>query len=78
MGYQEIKLELPDIPKQKLKFLFLGHLLLISWATLGHWGEQVSFLLLISQNLNLFFPGQSHPQPDVLKLFCLEYCSSSE
>ena len=41
MGYQEIKLELPDVPKMKLKGLFLGHFLLISWATLGQWAEQV-------------------------------------
>ena len=41
MGYQEIKLELPDVPKLKLKLVFLGHLLLISWATLGQWGNQV-------------------------------------
>ena len=38
---QEIKLELPDIPNLQLKVLFLTHLVLISWATLGKWGEQV-------------------------------------
>jgi hypothetical protein len=35
MGYHDIKLDLPDVPKLKLKSLFLAHLLLISWATLG-------------------------------------------
>ena len=42
MGYQEIKLEWPEVPKLKLKVLFLSHLVLISWASLGDWsGESV-------------------------------------
>ena len=42
MGYQEIKLEWPEVPKLKLKTLFLSHLVLISWASLGDWaGEAV-------------------------------------
>ena len=42
MGYQEIKLEWPEIPKLKLKVLFLSHLVLISWASLGDWsGESI-------------------------------------
>ena len=42
MGYQEIKLEWPEIPKLQLKVLFLSHLVLISWASLGDWsGESV-------------------------------------
>ena len=42
MGYQEIKLEWPEIPKLKLKVLFLSHLVLISWSSLGDWsGESV-------------------------------------
>ena len=35
MGYQEIKLEWPEVPRLKLKFLFLTHLVLISWSSLG-------------------------------------------
>merc|ERR1712032_981801 len=42
MGYQEIKLEWPEVPKLKLKVLFLSHLVLISWASLGDWsGESI-------------------------------------
>ena len=66
MGYQEIKLELPDIPKMKLKGFFLGHLLLISWATLGEWGNQVFIrhpLLLLFYHS--YFLGHFDPQPDV-------------
>ena len=40
MGYQEIKLEWPDIPRIKLKFLFFSHLILISWSSLGNWGTE--------------------------------------
>ena len=42
MGYQEIKLEWPDIPRIKLKILFFSHLVLISWSSLGNWGTEVS------------------------------------
>ena len=30
MGYQEIKLEWPEVPRIKLKLLFICHLILIS------------------------------------------------
>lgn len=40
MGYQEIKLEWPEVPRLKLKLLFLTHLILISWSSLGQWAEQ--------------------------------------
>ena len=77
MGYQEIKLELPDVPKLKLKAFFLGHLLLISWATLGEWGNQVKNPLFDFW-WNVIFAGQSYPQLDVLELLCLEYFYSTE
>ena len=35
MGYQEIKLEWPEVPRIKLKLLFICHLILISWSSLG-------------------------------------------
>ena len=44
MGYQEFKLELPQLSRMKLKVLFLLHFVLISWATLGEWAGMVSWL----------------------------------
>ena len=35
MGYQEIKLEWPEVPRIKLKLLFICHLIFISWSSLG-------------------------------------------
>jgi len=52
MGYQEFKLELPQVPRLRLKVLFFLHFLLISWATLGRWAE----LAYVIHNL-LFLGG---------------------
>ena len=51
MGYQEIKLEWPDIPRIKLKLFFFSHLVLISWSSLGDWGTEA---LLVHNLLFLF------------------------
>ena len=58
MGYQEIKLEWPEIPRLKLKLLFLIHLILISWSSLGkEW---------IVDKGSAFFPP---PKKDILNAF---------
>ena len=74
MGYQEIKLELPDVPKLKLKTLFLLHLLLISWASLGIWANQVrkTTLNCIATLLNV--AGGADTQLDVSNMFCVDHC----
>ena len=44
MGYQEIKLEWPEIPRTKLKLLFFAHLVLISWSNLGTWSAEATLV----------------------------------
>ena len=41
MGYQEIKLEWPEVPRIKLKLLFICHLIFISWSSLGEQTREI-------------------------------------
>ena len=56
MGYQEIKLEWPEVPRIKLKLLFICHLIFISWSSLGEQTREI-FNLYINALTNIRTPA---------------------
>ena len=70
MGYQEFKLELPQLSRMKLKVLFLLHFVLISWATLGEWAGMVSWIFTPLPSHEFFSP-QAFVLHNLLFLGCL-------